>query len=296
MKLLKNKKGFDWAFLIVGVTIICLGFLYFQLDKKIGGLDPPIGQMQMDLIDKMQQSENLLFYVDQAGRLAACDAVYELGMNGGYSGSGPCGSTAPMPALGTLDPVAFSYWVKGDDKCYENVNFYKEFKELFKSNFYLYLNRYDFVKGSMLFLQDNHEFMITGNKVVGSAVKNIEMEFVSAPTSGIGMGRYSFKPSFALDFKTGIDDYFKITSVIDELVSCESPMQECVDDLNTPGLKWDFQKMGLAMYVFTVEQDINCRFKGPKPKIRFAIEKPITIKEAVTPPIPAPPVPPLPGS
>jgi len=54
--------------------------------------------------------------------------------------------------------------------------------------------------------------------------------------------------------------------------------------------------MGLAMYVFTVEQDINCRFKGPKPKIRFAIEKPITIKEAVTPPIPAPPVPPLPGS
>ncbi|MBW3001711.1 hypothetical protein KY338_00955 [Candidatus Woesearchaeota archaeon] len=296
MKLFKSKKGFDWAFLIVGVTILCLGFLYVQLDKKMDAFKTPIGHMQLDIISKNQQSKNLLFYADQSGRLAACDTIYELGKKGGFSGSSPCGSTAIMPAIGTLEPVAFSYWAKGKDKCYENVNFYKEFKNIFKDEFYLHLNRYNFVMGNFYFVQDNHEFMITDKKIVGSAVKNIEMEFVSAPTSGIGLGKYSFKPSFAVDFKTGLDDYFRIASAVDSLVSCKEPMQECINSLDTPGLKWSFQKIGLTTYVFSVEQDINCRFKGPKPKIMFAVEKPVSVPEVVTPPVPAPIVPPVPGA
>ena len=287
MKLLKNKKGFDWSFLIVGVVIFCLIFLYFQLDKKMDTIGTPIGQMQKDLIDKIQQSENLLFYVDQSGRTAACDTVYELGMNGGFSGSGPCGKTAILPVPGMLAPVSFNYWAKEDDKCYENVNFYKQFNDLFKNSFNSYISRYNFVKGNSYFSTDNHEFMIKKNKVVGSAIKNINLEFVSTG-GGIGIGKYSFKPSFALDFKTGVDDYFKLATAVDELVDCSGLMQECVNNLNTPGLKWNFQKIGLSTYVFTVEQDINCRFKGSKPKIMFAIERPLTVPEVITPPVPVP--------
>jgi hypothetical protein len=284
MKLFKNKKGFDWAFLIVGVTILCLGFLYVQLDKKMDGFKTPIGKMQQDLIDKIQQSENILFYMDQSGRLAACDTVYELGMKGGFSGSGPCGTTPPMPAIGTLEPVEFSYWIKDGQKCYENVNFYSEFKDIFKNSFYTHLNRYNF-KGNFYFMQGNQEFMITDDKVVGSGLRNIMLEFVSAGKT-IGIGKYSFKPSFALDFKTGLNDYFRLGSAVDSLVSCKETMQECINSLDTPGLKWNFQRMSHSLYVFAVEQDINCRFKGPKPKIMFAVEKPVSVPEVVTPPVP----------
>ncbi|MBD3303949.1 hypothetical protein GF343_02300 [Candidatus Woesearchaeota archaeon] len=290
MKLFKNKKGFDWAFLIVGVTILCLGFLYVQLDKKMTAFETPIGQMQMDLIGKVQQSENLLFYMDQSGRLAACDTVYELGKKGGFSGSSPCGTTLPMPAIGALGSVELNYWVKGDKKCYENVNFYDEFKGLFKNFFYTRLNRYNFIKGNFYFVQGNQEFMITDDKVVGSGLRNIELEFVSAGKT-IGIGRYSFKPSFALDFKTGLNDYFKLSSAVDSLVSCKETMQECINSLDTPGLKWNFQRFDPSLYVFAVEQDINCRFKGPKPRIMFAVEKPVTVPGVLTPPVPAPPVP-----
>lgn len=285
MKLFKNKKGFDWAFLIVGVTIICLGFLYVQLDKKMDSFKTPIGKMQQDLIDKIQQSENILFYMDQSGRLAACDTVYELGMKGGFSGSSPCGTTLPMPAISALGPVELNYWVKGDKKCYENVNFYDEFKELFKNSFYTRLNRYNFIKGDFYFVQGNQEFMITDDKIVGSGLRNIELEFVSAGKD-IGIGKYSFKPSFALDFKTGVDDYFRLGSAVDSLISCEEPMQECINSLETPGLKWDFQMINPSLYVFTVEQDINCRFKGTKPRIMFAVEKPVSAPEAVASSVP----------
>ena len=292
MRLLKNKKGFDWSFLIVGVTILCLVFLYFQLDKKMSAFDPPIGKMQMDLIDKIQQSENLLFYIDESSRLAACDTVYELGRKGGFYQS-PCGETPPMPVPGLLTPVSFNYWYKDGRKCYENVNFYKEFTKEFSTRLTSHMSKYNYITGESVFLLDNHEFMITDNKVVGSAIKNINLEFVSTG-GGIGIGKYSFKPSFAIDFKTGLGDYLKLATAVDELVSCESPMQECVDDLNTPGLKWDFQKIGLTTYTFSVEQDIQCRFKGGKPKIMFAIERPLKVPEVITPTVAAPPIPPVP--
>jgi len=287
MRLLKSKKGFDWSFLIVGVLILCLVFLYIQLDKKMEGFDTPIGQMQMDLVDKTAQSENFLFYIDESSRIAACDTIYELGRKGGFSDASPCGQTIPLPVPGTLEIASFNYWAKEDDKCYENTNVYNEFKNLFKNSFYSHLNRYNFAKGHAIFAQDNHEFMIKDNKIVGSAIKNAEMEFVSTG-GGIGIGKYSFKPSFAIDFKTGIDDYFKLSSAVDSLVSCDSLMQDCINSLNTPGLTWTFQKSGLTTYVFAVEQEINCRFQGPKPRILFAIERPLTVPEVITPPVPVP--------
>ena len=79
-----------------------------------------------------------------------------------------------------------------------------------------------------------------------------------------------------------------LATAVDELVDCSGLMQECVNNLNTPGLKWNFQKIGLTTYTFSVEQDINCRFKGSKPKIMFAIERPLTVPEVITPPVPVP--------
>ena len=70
-KLLKSKKGFDWSFLIVIVTIICIVFLFIQLNKKIENFDKPIGEMQLDVINMVKQGDNILFYLDQSSRFSS---------------------------------------------------------------------------------------------------------------------------------------------------------------------------------------------------------------------------------
>ena len=62
-KLLKNKKGIDWSFLIVIVTIICVVVLFIQLNKKIEGFDKPIGVMQVDVLDMVKKGNNMLYYI-----------------------------------------------------------------------------------------------------------------------------------------------------------------------------------------------------------------------------------------
>ena len=108
---------------------------------------------------------------------------------------------------------------------------------------------------------DNYEFMITDDVIVGSAIKNIELKTAAMVAGELGAGRYVFKPSFAIDFKTGIDDYFKIQPAVDSLITCEKPMQDCIKDINTPGLKWSFDLLNPTTYLIKVEQEnINCRF------------------------------------
>ena len=288
-KLLKSKKGFDWAFLIAGVTLICLVFLFFQLNKKMEHHDKPIGEMQMDMIDLMQKGNNVLFYLDQSARLSACDAIYSLADKGGFS-SPPCGQTLPLLEQGPV-PVSYTYsfWYKDKSKCYENADFYAGFKDVFNDKFKSRIDDYNIFKDKYSYVPPyNYEFMVTDDLIVGSAIKSIEMKKVSAVAGELGEARYVFKPSFAIDFKTGIDDYFSVQSVVDSLISCDKPMQECINDINTPGLKWSFEMMNPATYLFKVEQEnIDCRFTEDKPVIRFAIEKTI----ALPPPIPAPLIP-----
>jgi len=106
-KLLKNKKGFDWSFLIALITVICIVALFIQLNKKIENFDKPIGKMQMDIVGMMQKGDNVLFYIGQSGRLSACDAVYDLAEKGGFD-SPACGQTLPLLEAGVV-PQAHVY-------------------------------------------------------------------------------------------------------------------------------------------------------------------------------------------
>jgi hypothetical protein len=283
-KLLKNKKGFDWAFLIVGVTVACLIFLFFQLNSKLETFDRDIGFMQMDVVGSSQKSENLLFYLDQSSRLAACDAVYALADKGGFANPPKSAQILPAPIPGFLTQ-SYTYWVEGGTKKYENHNFYKDFETVFNDNFKKYLNSYnlDDAHVSMIPL-DNYEFMVTDNLVSGAAIKNIELVMPASVSSYGLFARYVFKPSFAIDFKTGIKNYFTIEDQMQTLLDCDD-MSACVNNLNTPGLKWSFAQLpDLQTYIFTVEQEnIDCSFKKDPPKIRFALEKPVKVPEIPSP-------------
>lgn len=293
-KLLKSRKGFDWSFLIVIVTIICVVFLFIQLNKKIENFDKPIGEMQLDVINMVKQGDNLLFYLGQSGRLSACDTIYDFAEKGGFD-SPPCGQTLPFLEQGAV-PMSYTYsfWYKDGNKCYENINFYKEFKRMFDNKLRDHIVNYNFFRERQAHIPPgNYEFMITDDLIVGSAIKNIELKKAAVVAGELGAGRYVFKPSFAIDFKTGINDYFKIQPAVDSLITCEKPMQDCITDINIPGLKWSFDLLNPTTYLIKVEQEsVNCRFTPEKPIIRFAIEKPVTTPEiAATPPVPAPPIP-----
>ena len=278
-KLFKNKKGFDWAFLIAGVTVACLIFLFFQLNSKMEGFDRQIGSMQMDVIGSAQKSENLLFYLDQSSRLAACDAVYELADKGGFAS--PDEKTAPLPGPGpTLITPAHTYWVKASTKKYEGHNFYKDFEVVFNDNLKKYLNSYNLNDAHVSMIPlDNYEFMVTDNIVSGSAIRDIEIVMPASVSSYGAFARYLFKPSFAVDFNTGIKNYFTIADQMTALLDCDD-ITAFVKNINTPGLKWSVTRLpDLKTYLFAVEQkNIECSFKKDAPKILFAVEKPLKMQ------------------
>ena|GEM_PF-5264381 len=275
-RLLRNKKGFNWAFLMLGVVLICLVYLFFQLNSKLASLSI-IGPNQMQVISAKKQSSDALFYIDQTSRLSACNAIYDLGEKGGFASQIACNKP---PFIGVID-APHTYWNAKDEKCYENINFYNEFEKLFKQHFINYLRIYNaFPAANMDIDPFNYEFMITDDLIVGSAIKNVEIPFASLNIAALS--KYSFKPSFAIDFKTGVNDYFKTGEAVDKLLDCDKPMAQCVKDLNTPGLSWHFTQSSMpGIYLFEVTQNsINCRFAEAKPKIKFVLQK--------MPPVPGP--------
>src|SRR3989338_280218 len=90
----KNKKGSMMfpPFLVI-IALIVLVFALIALNNKMDKIKSiAIGERQIEIFGTYQEGENILFYLDNAGKYAAENSVENLAESGGYFGSSECGA------------------------------------------------------------------------------------------------------------------------------------------------------------------------------------------------------------
>src|SRR3989338_2468903 len=90
----KNKKGSMMfpPFLVI-IALIVLVFALIALNNKMDKIKSiAIGERQIEIFGTYQEGENILFYLDNAGKYAAETSVEDLAESGGYFGSSECGA------------------------------------------------------------------------------------------------------------------------------------------------------------------------------------------------------------
>lgn len=213
MKIFRNKKGIDFAIALVVVVLVCLGFLFWQLNVKSKTIERDIGDAQIGLIIAQQDSDKTLFYLDQSAKYAAYDSVFQLGMNSGLANvSEGCGQIYGLYAL----------WNQCDNPedltpCFPN--FYENFKILLNEKLNDYLDDHP----RYLDLRNNFKYSYVDGKLIGAGIKNIESTvYAYQPKTGAdpNAGKYSFKPSFSIDFNYDFNKYFRLKELSDKIIVC----------------------------------------------------------------------------
>ncbi len=267
MKIFKSKKGFDWGVLLaVLVVLVCLGFLFFQLNKRIGNFEYDIGDMQIGLMLTQHSADNMLFYLDQSAKYSAYASAYSLAYKGGFvSTADACGG----------DVQGYAVWNTCKDPgniCFPGI--FDNFNKITNTELNNYFADYAAIPNAQPFIKDNYIFTAHDNKLTGTAIKNIEMNVAPYKPKGAiySAGRYSFKPSFSVDFSYDFSKYF-------ELKDLAADIAKCVSSLPVPGQKEQcvLGKMPTAHFsgnyaLFDVEQpNYVAPYSKQPPKIRFGL-------------------------
>ncbi|MBW2986641.1 hypothetical protein KY333_04695 [Candidatus Woesearchaeota archaeon] len=215
MRILKSKKGFDYAILFMVVVLICLGFLFWQLNQKDKSFEKDIGDIQIGLAQTQQGADNMLFYLDQSAKYSAYEAAAMLGQQGGYIN--------PNAACGKVIDGSYAAWNTCQD--YKNIcfpNVFNNFKQIFNDKLSKnYLESYNQASPGADFIKDNYLFAIHNKKVTGTAIQNIEMNIAppQSKNAQYSAGRYAFKPSFSIDFPYDFNRYFELEKLANSIVS-----------------------------------------------------------------------------
>lgn len=225
MKLLKSKKGLDYAILFMIVTLICLGFLIWQLNQKDESFERSIGSAQIGLAHTQVKANNLLFYLDQSAKYSAYEAVDVLGQRGGFAdASVSCGSVVD-------GAVSWNTCKEYSRICFPDV--FTNFKFVFSDKLDdVYLEQYNSDSSGMKFIKDNYLFAIHDQKITGTAVQNIEFNIQPFHPAGeeYSAGRFAFKPSFSIDFPFDFNHYFELNKLANVVVSdCSNKFKSFVD-------------------------------------------------------------------
>ncbi|TKJ17371.1 hypothetical protein CEE44_02450 [Candidatus Woesearchaeota archaeon B3_Woes] len=186
-KLKTNKKGLDFAVLLALVVVpLALLFLFSQLNE-IKGENKNIGLTQLKLLETAQESENILFYIDQSAKNSVDQSLYLFGQRGGFFQETGCGRYK-----------IHSIWETKDKKCYPELVL--NFKLLFEKELNNYLTNYP---EENIFSDDNYFLTIKEDKIIGEPIKDISLDIINQNNDKIGS--YLFVPSFAID--ANFDDF-----------------------------------------------------------------------------------------
>ncbi len=270
MKLFKNKKGLDYMFLLVVAVLICLTALYLQLAKKLsdreclGDKACTVGGKAIALLKAEQKAQEVLFYADYSGKYSAFKSVYELAERGGFG--------FRMQACGLHGRYAIWNYKDAPEKlCIPNV--YDNLAKIMNDNLNSYVDTYFNYKDKLTNLPgNNYEFLIKEDGIAGIAIEDASIQIeIESPTGEIWYliqigkdvsgftGRYYFKPSFRVDFRTGIRDYREIANVAKAIVGdCAGKGNNtdgCVKSkiVETASLSWQVKKDG-DTYLFDIAQ------------------------------------------
>ncbi len=93
-----NRKGIDYAVWLTLVTILCLVYLYVQLQTQLDNFQVRVGESQVALLNAYQEGDLALLRTDVSARYAVQRALYSLA-----AAPGGCGETDGYPLWSTQE-------------------------------------------------------------------------------------------------------------------------------------------------------------------------------------------------
>jgi hypothetical protein len=233
-RLLRNKKGLDYAAMLVLVTLIVVVYMYIQLSAKVdstGGRN--IGEYPVAMLNAYQAGEDALLFVDKAAEYEAYMALDELARRGGLAGT-MCGVVNEPGNAPSRSGSAVNIWVGGTniEQCLALVQPYDAFSYLFNGKLSLQLAKYPRAQLPL----DNYEIFVQDRSVTGTAIAPAVVDLkppVETRTFYVGeipikevklakaaIGEYAFWPSFTVSVETRLEFYEKLKAQVRALYAC----------------------------------------------------------------------------
>ena len=244
MRLLRNKKGLDYAAWLVLVVFITIVYLYIQLATKVEGFQVSIGESQVAVLNAYQDGENALLYVDQAAKYSAYQAAGTLAQRGAVL----------KDACGTLteDSKTITAWTAGGkniDDCLSRVQPYDTFAALMNERLDSYIASY---KNPQVTLPaNNYDILVQDKTVTGTAIEPA-IAFLKPPTEvkdyyvgflkvaeavlkKTAIGEYAFKPSFTVPAELKLDTYDTLKTRVKNFYTCtnDRSIESCAVEFGT---------------------------------------------------------------
>lgn len=257
MQLLRNKKGMDYAAMMVMVTIITVIYLTIQLYAKLEPFQVAIGESQVALLNAYQAGEDALLYVDQAARYAVYPSLNDLALRGGVRGQACIAFKE-----GGREISAWAAKGKKLDECLAAVQPYDAFSDLMNGRLTSYLAQYPSAQLPL----NNYEIFVQKDTITGIALEPAAVwlqpppelrEFyvwfvkvAEAELQKAAIGEYAFKPSFTVkNIETKLEAY-------DELARAVVILYQCTNTKSADACLGEFrQQAGSAVERSTADKD-----------------------------------------
>ncbi len=224
--LLRNKKGMDYAAMLVLVVIICLLYLYVQLMGKVNDFSVRIGESQVAMLNAFQEGEKALLYVDQSARFSVYKALDSVAQQAGVKGD----------ACTVIDESGkkVNAWVCSGsyEKWLESVQPYDVFNEMMNKQMTSYSNQYT----SVSLPENNYEILVQKATVTGIAIAPATtylqppteirewyvgpISVATAELKKAAIGEYAFRPSFTVNAVTSLEHYDSLKNAVKALYDC----------------------------------------------------------------------------
>jgi hypothetical protein len=242
MRILRNKKGLDYATLLMLNVFITVIYLYIQLANKLEPFQVTIGESQIAVLNAYQEGENALLYVDQAAKYSAYQALGDLAQRGGISADA-CGTL-------TENEKAINAWTAGGkniDDCLGRVQPYDAFAALMNKRLDAYLAAYK--NPHVTLPANNYDILVQDKSVTGTAIEpaiaslkppteiqNYYVGFLKVAEAVLkkaAIGEYAFKPSFTVAAETKIDAYDTLKTRVKNFYTCtnDRSIESCAVEL-----------------------------------------------------------------
>lgn len=274
MKILKNRKGLDFAVLLVLAVIVSTLYLGYQIVKEKEEFQLAVGASATGVYKAFQEAEKVLLFVDMSALFSVNKAVYKLGEKGGFKEEN----------CGIYDE--YYLWNKiNNPKELCDKNIIDGFAWQVNKEMNSYLKDYGGIP------QDNYDFFISGDEVYGFATENINFDIwlpknivkydifgisiFEYPIGSASLGRYSAKPSFNVKLKNNFDEYKILEENAEKIIAeCAykfekfSEKEKCVKE-NSAGMK--ILSKDENIFLFEHASKFKSDFEGKNAVIRFAL-------------------------
>lgn len=138
MKIIHNKRGFDYMVYLVIITFISLMLLIVILYQKSGASKTIIGDESQAILELKSESQKINLFIEQSAKYSALKAIDKMAENNNYL----------------------------------ETNFYQRYYNILNTE----LNQYLILFNNTQLFEDNYEFLIINKTIKGIAIQNIKLE------------------------------------------------------------------------------------------------------------------------